>query len=101
MSLFGPFALTSLTFVVDEVGVAALEVFGDRESPPRVVEDDKPEGEAVPEELSFFLEVLLESLARDNDSCCDQFSHAPRLSGAVSEGLSCTYHSRPETLHDE
>jgi hypothetical protein len=65
--LFGPFALTSLTFVDDEVGVAALELLGDRESPPAVVEEER--GEAVPEALSFFLEDLLESLALDNCSC--------------------------------
>jgi hypothetical protein len=66
-SLAAPFALRSLTFVEEEVGVAALELFGERESPPRVVEEDK--GEAVPEVVSFFLEDLFESLALESCSC--------------------------------
>jgi len=58
---------TSFTFVNDEVGVGVLELFGDLESPPRVVEADM--GEAVPDDESFFFEDLFESLARDNCSC--------------------------------
>jgi hypothetical protein len=59
----------SLTFVEEELGVAALELLGDLESPPMaVVEAER--GEAVPEFESFFLEDLLESLARDSCSCC-------------------------------
>lgn len=56
----------SLTFVDEEVGVAALELFGERASPPRRVDPDS--GEAVPDVESFFLEVL-ESFALDNCSC--------------------------------
>lgn len=56
----------SLTFVEDELGVAALELLGDRASPPRRVEPES--GEAVPEVESFFLEVL-ESFALDSCSC--------------------------------
>lgn len=66
-SVLGPFPLRSLTFVWEEVGVAVLELFGDLDSPPKVVEDDR--GEAVPEDESFFFEDLFESLARDNCSC--------------------------------
>jgi len=58
----------SLTLVEDELGVAALDALGDRESAPlRVVEDER--GEAVPEAESFFLEDLFESFALDNCSC--------------------------------
>ena len=49
------------------MGVAALELLGDRASPPRVVDEDS--GDAVPEVLSFFLEDDLESLALDSCSC--------------------------------
>jgi hypothetical protein len=56
----------SLTFVDDEVGVAVLELFGERASPPVRVEPDS--GEAVPEVESFFLEVL-ESFALESCSC--------------------------------
>ena len=58
--------LMSLTFVEDELGVAAFELLGDRASPPRRVEPDS--GEAVPEVESFFFEVF-ESFALDNCSC--------------------------------
>ena len=81
-SLFGPFALTSLTLVEDEVGVAALELLGERESPPSVVEEER--GEAVPEALSFFLDDLFESLALDSCSCYAEVSHRQWSS---SEGL--------------
>lgn len=57
----------SFTFVVDELGVPALELFGERESPWSVVDEES--GEAVPEEESFFLFDLFESLALDNCSC--------------------------------
>lgn len=58
----------SLTFVEDELGVAALEALGDRESAPgSVVEEER--GDAVPEAESFFLEDLFESFALDNCSC--------------------------------
>jgi len=61
----------SLTFVDEELGVTAAELFGDLESAPgRVVEEDI--GEAVPEVASFFLEDLFESLALDNWSCYNQ-----------------------------
>jgi hypothetical protein len=53
--------------VEEEVGVAVLELLGDRESPPSVVEEDR--GEAVPELLSFFLDGLFPSFARESDSC--------------------------------
>lgn len=53
--------------MVEDVGVAVLELFGDLDSPPSVVEEDS--GDAVPEVESFFLEDLFESLARDNCSC--------------------------------
>jgi hypothetical protein len=53
---------------VEEVGVAVVELLGDLESPAAVVDDS---GEAVPELLvSFFLDDLLESLARESCSCC-------------------------------
>ena len=53
---------------MEEVGVAVAELLGDLESPPAVEED---KGDAVPELFaSFFLEDLLESLARDSCSCC-------------------------------
>ena len=72
-----PLALRSLTFVEELVGVAVLELLGDRDSPPRVVEEDN--GEAVPEVESFFLEDLLESFALESCSCypriSDQFRH--------------------------
>lgn len=51
----------------EEVGVAVLELTGDRESPPSVVDDDS--GDAVPDFSSFFLDPLFESLALDNCSC--------------------------------
>ena len=51
----------------DDVGVAALELLGERESPPSVVEEER--GDAVPEALSFFFDDLFESLALDNCSC--------------------------------
>jgi hypothetical protein len=59
----------SFRFVEEEVGVAVLELFGDRESlPGSVVEEER--GDAVPELLaSFFLEDLPLSLALDNCSC--------------------------------
>jgi hypothetical protein len=41
-----PFPLRSETLVVDEVGVAVFELFGDLDSPPAVVPD---RGETVPE----------------------------------------------------
>jgi hypothetical protein len=59
--------LTSLTFVVDELGVPCAELAGDRLSVPEGA--FACEGEAVPEEESFFLEDLFESLALDNCSC--------------------------------
>lgn len=58
--------LMSLTFVDDELGVAAFELFGERASPPAWV--DPESGEAVPDVESFFFEVL-ESFALDNCSC--------------------------------
>ena len=61
-----PLLLMSLTFVDDELGVAALELLGERASPPRRVEPER--GEAVPDVESFFLEVF-ESFALDNCSC--------------------------------
>jgi hypothetical protein len=63
----GALFLTSLTFVVDELGVPWAEPAGDRLSVP---EGALPcEGEAVPDAESFFLEALFESLALDNCSC--------------------------------
>lgn len=54
---------------MDEVGVAVAELLGDLESPALAPDDN---GDAVPELFaSFFLEDLLESLARDSCSCCD------------------------------
>lgn len=55
--------------MVDEVGVAVVELLGDLDSPAAVEED---RGEAVPELfVSFFFDDLLESLARDSWSCCE------------------------------
>lgn len=65
-ALPSPLALMSLTFVVEELGVGALELFGERASPP--VRFDPDCGEAVPDVESFFFEVL-ESFARANCSC--------------------------------
>jgi hypothetical protein len=63
----------SETFVVEDVGVAVCELLGDRDSPPTVVDDDR--GEAVPVLLlSFFLEDLFESFARDSWSCLTEVS---------------------------
>lgn len=67
-SLFvGALFLTSLTFVVDELGVPWAELAGDRLSVPEGA--FVCEGEAVPDAESFFFEDLFESLARDNCSC--------------------------------
>ena len=51
----------------DELGVGLLEPTGDRASPWTVVEEDN--GEAVPEDESFFFDDLLESLALESCSC--------------------------------
>lgn len=75
-----PLPLISLTFVEDELGVAALELFGERASPPTSVEPDS--GDAVPDVESFFLEVF-ESFALDNCSC---YIHGQRSQ------ISCNYH---------
>lgn len=69
----------SLTFVEDELGVAALELFGERASPPARVDPDS--GEAVPDVESFFLEVL-ESFALDNCSC---YIHGQRSRSSYSD----------------
>jgi hypothetical protein len=69
----------SLTFVEDELGVAALELFGERASPPVRVDPDS--GEAVPDAESFFLEVL-ESFALDNCSC---YIHGQRSRSSCSD----------------
>lgn len=63
----GTLFLTSLTFVVDELGVPWTELAGDRLSVPEGAL--ACEGEDVPELESFFFEDLLESLALDNCSC--------------------------------
>jgi len=42
----------SLTFVVEELGVGVLELFGERASPP--VKFDPDSGEAVPDVESFW-----------------------------------------------
>lgn len=67
-SLLAFLARTSVTFVVEELGVAALELFGDFESPPATV-DEVESGDAVAELESFFFEDLFESFALDNCSC--------------------------------
>lgn len=66
LSFVGPLALKSVRFVEDELGVAALELLGDLESPNPV---DEERGDEVPEVLSFFFDDLFESLALDNCSC--------------------------------
>ena len=73
--------------MVEEVGVAVFELLGDLESP--AVPWAEESGEAAPELLlvSFFLEDLLESLARDNCSCYSFVSRLSRSDMAVSEGL--------------
>ena len=54
--------------MVEEVGVAAFELLGERPSlPASVVEDER--GDAVPEFESFFLDEFLESFARASCSC--------------------------------
>ena len=63
----GPLFLTSLTFVLEELGVATLELFGERDSAPTSVELCE-DGDAVPEAESFFFEDL-DSLPRVNCSC--------------------------------
>jgi hypothetical protein len=69
--------------VEDELGVAALDALGDRDSaPPRVVEDER--GEAVPEAESFFLEDLFESFALDNCSCWISVSWSTGLGRRVA-----------------
>ena len=70
--------------VVEEVGVAALELLGERESAPaKVVEDER--GEAVPELESFFFEEFLESLARASCSCY-KFSELRQVSAVEGGG---------------
>lgn len=66
--MFGPESLFgkglfrgSMSCVWDEVGVPWAEFAGDWFAPC--------EGEEVPEDESFFLEDLLESLARESCSC--------------------------------
>ena len=66
--MFGPLFRSSFRFVVEELGVAVFELFGERESAPgSVVDEDR--GEAVPAVASFFLDDLFESLALDSCSC--------------------------------
>lgn len=96
----------SLTFVEDELGVAALEAFGDRESAPgSVVEEER--GDAVPEDESFFLEDLFESFALDNCSCWTSVSWSTGAgekqageAGLIGKNnVGDTYHSLPEAFH--
>lgn len=68
----------SLTFVEEELGVAALELLGDLESPAAVVVEAE-RGEAVPEFESFFFDDLLESFARDSCSCWKLVSWSVRF----------------------
>jgi hypothetical protein len=68
VSAGGALLLTSLTLVVEEVGVPTFELLGERESAPtRVVDCD--DGDAVPDVESFFLDDLSLSLVLDNWSC--------------------------------
>lgn len=68
VSAGGALLLTSLTLVVEEVGVPTLELLGERESAPtRVVDCD--DGDAVPDAESFFLEDLSLSFVLDSCSC--------------------------------
>lgn len=69
--------------MVEEVGVAALELLGERASlPANVVEEER--GEAVPELESFFFEEFLESLARASCSC---YKFSELRQGSVAEGV--------------
>jgi hypothetical protein len=68
VSAGGALLLTSLTLVVEEVGVPTFELLGERESEPtRVVDCD--DGDAVPDVESFFFEDLSLSFVLDNCSC--------------------------------
>ncbi len=81
------------------MGVAVLELLGDLDSPPRVVEEDN--GEAVPEVVSFFFEALLESFALESCSCYTRISDQFTIDKVklVRHGDVDTYHSCPETFH--
>lgn len=106
-SLLAFLARTSFTFVVEELGVTALELFGDFESPPATV-DEVESGDAVAELESFFFEDLFESFALDNCSCWKSVNSQALTQWVkdrhvgqqdIKAERSFTYHSLPEAFH--